>query len=71
MPAGPVFVVPGAFTSGTNHVAHAGAPADRKRDAAYDPDYGTTRADLDERLATNAPPGADVQTVAPTHPKNE
>jgi NAD(P)-dependent dehydrogenase (short-subunit alcohol dehydrogenase family) len=57
-------VVPGAFTTGTNHFAHAGAPADRERDAAYDPEYGTTRTDLGERLAAIVPPDADVQTVA-------
>src|SRR6202163_1209553 len=29
-------IVPGAFTSGTNHFAHAGSPADRTRVAEYD-----------------------------------
>src|SRR6201986_4988539 len=29
-------IVPGAFTSGTNHFAHAGAPADRARIAEYE-----------------------------------
>jgi NAD(P)-dependent dehydrogenase (short-subunit alcohol dehydrogenase family) len=57
-------VVPGAFTSGTNHFAHAGGPADGERDAAYDPEYGATRTDLLERLAAIVPPDADVQSVA-------
>jgi hypothetical protein len=56
--------VPGAFTSGTNHFAHAGAPDDHERDAAYDPEYGVTRTDLGERLAAIVPPDADVQSVA-------
>src|SRR6201999_3914006 len=29
-------LVPGAFTSGTNHFAHAGSPADKARQAEYD-----------------------------------
>jgi hypothetical protein len=28
--------VPGAFTSGTNHFAHAGVPADKNRAAEYE-----------------------------------
>ncbi|MGW5697327.1 SDR family NAD(P)-dependent oxidoreductase, partial [Streptomyces asiaticus] len=32
-------VVPGAFTSGTNHFRHAGAPADSDRATAYDERY--------------------------------
>jgi NAD(P)-dependent dehydrogenase (short-subunit alcohol dehydrogenase family) len=49
-------VVPGAFTSGTNHFAHAGAPADTDRVAAYDERYGALLADLDDRLAALIPP---------------
>jgi hypothetical protein len=29
-------IVPSAFTSGTNHFAHAGTPADKAREAEYD-----------------------------------
>jgi NAD(P)-dependent dehydrogenase (short-subunit alcohol dehydrogenase family) len=29
-------IVPGAFTSGTNHFAHAGRPADAERAAEYE-----------------------------------
>ncbi|WP_371673626.1 SDR family NAD(P)-dependent oxidoreductase [Streptomyces sp. NBC_00289] len=57
-------VVPGAFTSGTNHFAHAGTPADTDRAAAYDERYGALLAGLDERLAALIPPDADVTQVA-------
>lgn len=57
-------VVPGAFTSGTNHFHHAGAPADTDRAAAYDERYGTLLADLDQRLAALIPPDADAAHVA-------
>jgi NAD(P)-dependent dehydrogenase (short-subunit alcohol dehydrogenase family) len=59
-------VVPGAFTSGTNHFAHAGTPADTDRAAAYDERYGTLLAGLDKRLAALIPPDADVAQVAET-----
>jgi NAD(P)-dependent dehydrogenase (short-subunit alcohol dehydrogenase family) len=29
-------IVPGAFTSGTNHFAHSGEPADKDRTGAYE-----------------------------------
>ncbi|MEU1408783.1 SDR family oxidoreductase [Streptomyces sp. NPDC005728] len=57
-------VVPGAFTSGTNHFAHAGTPADTDRAAAYDERYGALLAGLDKRLAALVPPDADVAEVA-------
>jgi NAD(P)-dependent dehydrogenase (short-subunit alcohol dehydrogenase family) len=57
-------VVPGAFTSGTNHFAHAGRPDDVQREAAYDDLYGQLRAGIDQRLAELVPPDADVQSVA-------
>ncbi|MBL1117004.1 SDR family NAD(P)-dependent oxidoreductase [Streptomyces sp. 110] len=57
-------VVPGAFTSGTNHFRHAGAPADPDRAAAYDERYGTLLAGLDQRLAALIPPDADAAHVA-------
>ncbi|MFJ4950651.1 SDR family NAD(P)-dependent oxidoreductase [Streptomyces sp. NPDC088760] len=57
-------VVPGAFTSGTRHFAHAGAPADTGRAAAYDERYGGLLAGLDQRLAALVPPEADVAEVA-------
>lgn len=57
-------VVPGAYTSGTNHFQHAGTPADKARAAEYDERYGRLRADLDERLAALIPPEADAADVA-------
>lgn len=57
-------VVPGVFTSGTNHFAHAGAPADTERAAAYQDRYGDLLADLDQRLAALVPPDADAAQVA-------
>ena len=58
-------VVPGAFTKGTNHFAHAGSPADRARSAEYE--AGPTR-DLPDvalkGLAALEPPDADVAKVA-------
>ncbi|MBU2667312.1 SDR family oxidoreductase [Actinoplanes bogorensis] len=61
---GTTIVVPGAFTSGTNHFAHAGHPEDQTRAAAYEHHYGRLRAEIDQRLAALIPPDADVQSVA-------
>jgi len=61
---GTTIVVPGAFTSGTNHFLHAGRPDDQKRQAAYDFHYGRLRAEIDQRLANLIPPDADAQSVA-------
>ncbi|MFE9996995.1 SDR family NAD(P)-dependent oxidoreductase [Streptomyces avermitilis] len=57
-------IVPGAFTSGTQHFAHAGAPADSERAAAYDVHYKALMDDVNVRLAQLMPPGADVAEVA-------
>jgi NAD(P)-dependent dehydrogenase (short-subunit alcohol dehydrogenase family) len=57
-------VVPGAFTSGTKHFAHAGAPADGDRAAAYDGAYGTLLRALPDRLAGLIPADADAAQVA-------
>lgn len=58
-------VVPGAFTAGTNHFAHAGAPADTARVAEYDSGpYATFSADILAGLTATAPPDADVSSVA-------
>ena len=61
---GTTIVVPGAFTSGTNHFVHAGHPHDREREAAYEHHYGRLRAEINQRLAALIPPDADVQSVA-------
>jgi NAD(P)-dependent dehydrogenase (short-subunit alcohol dehydrogenase family) len=57
-------ILPGAFPSGTNHVAHAGNPADADLAAAYDKRYGDLTAELDGKLAALIPPDADVAEVA-------
>ncbi|GID30428.1 SDR family oxidoreductase [Paractinoplanes brasiliensis] len=61
---GTTIVVPGAFTSGTNHFAHAGHPQDTTTEAAYDGLYGEIRALIDRRLPALVPPDANVQSVA-------
>ncbi len=58
-------IVPGAFTSGTNHFAHSGSPDDKARAAEYE--AGPYRGLADEILkGFNAvmPPDADVADVA-------
>jgi NAD(P)-dependent dehydrogenase (short-subunit alcohol dehydrogenase family) len=58
-------IVPGAFTRGTNHFVHAGAPADKARAAEYDegPYAGLAERAL-KGLASLEPPDADVGAVA-------
>lgn len=58
-------VVPGAFTKGTNHFAHAGAPADQARAAEYDngPYAGVPQQAL-QGLAALEPADADAGSVA-------
>jgi NAD(P)-dependent dehydrogenase (short-subunit alcohol dehydrogenase family) len=57
-------VIPGAFTSGTNHFANAGHPDDEAVARAYDARYGQLMNEVDERLAGLLPPDADVADVA-------
>lgn len=57
-------VVPGAFTSGTNHFAHAGVPSDTSVATAYDEEYGELRDQIGDRLAALVPPDADAGSVA-------
>lgn len=57
-------IVPGAFTSGTNHFAHAGAPADTERTATYDAEYGALMGEVNSRLTSLIPESADVGEVA-------
>jgi NAD(P)-dependent dehydrogenase (short-subunit alcohol dehydrogenase family) len=58
-------LVPGAFTSGTNHFANAGSPVDVDRAAEYDRGpYARFADDILKGLAAGAPPDADVATVA-------
>ena len=44
-------VVPGSFTSGTNHFANAGHPADDAVAAAYDQRYAGLMDDVSRKLA--------------------
>jgi NAD(P)-dependent dehydrogenase (short-subunit alcohol dehydrogenase family) len=57
-------VVPGSFTSGTNHFAHSGHPADEQVVADYDAVYPQLMEQVGKRLAELAPPDADVAEVA-------
>ncbi|MFI8209726.1 SDR family oxidoreductase [Streptomyces werraensis] len=59
-------VVPGSFTSGTNHFAHAMHPADTATAEAYDELYEGLMDDVGKRLAALAPPDADAGEVART-----
>jgi NAD(P)-dependent dehydrogenase (short-subunit alcohol dehydrogenase family) len=58
-------IVPGAFTKGTNHFVHAGAPADKARMAEYDegPYAGLPEQSL-KGLASLEPADADAGAVA-------
>src|SRR3984893_5120937 len=58
-------IVPGAFTGGTNHFAHAGSPTDTARAAEYE--IGPYKGFADEVLkgfSSIVPPDADVSAVA-------
>ncbi|WP_433041581.1 SDR family oxidoreductase [Dactylosporangium sp. CS-033363] len=57
-------VVPGAYPSGTNHFAHAGAPADTTRAAEYDERYGALRDAMAPALAGIFPAGRTADEVA-------
>jgi NAD(P)-dependent dehydrogenase (short-subunit alcohol dehydrogenase family) len=58
-------IVPGAFTGGTNHFAHAGTPGDKARAAEYEAGPYTGFADqVLKGFASIVPPDADVSEVA-------
>ena len=57
-------VVPGSFTSGTNHFAHAGHPADADVETAYETRYAGLMDQVAEKLAALAPEGADASLVS-------
>jgi NAD(P)-dependent dehydrogenase (short-subunit alcohol dehydrogenase family) len=58
-------IVPGAFTSGTNHFAHAGKPADEKRVAEYEAGpYAGLSEVIMKGFDSMVPPDADVSAVA-------
>ncbi|MEZ2132925.1 MULTISPECIES: SDR family NAD(P)-dependent oxidoreductase [unclassified Sinorhizobium] len=58
-------IVPGAFTSGTNHFAHSGVPADQRRADEYDAGpYAGYASKIQEAFAAIVPPDADASAVA-------
>ncbi|XUL85862.1 SDR family oxidoreductase [Streptomyces galilaeus] len=57
-------VVPGSFTSGTNHFAHSGRPADGEVEAEYETRYAGLMTQVAEKLAALAPEGADASLVS-------
>ena len=59
-------IVPGAFTKGTNHFAHAGSPADQTRLGEYEASgpYQGFGAQVQKAFAEIVPEDADVQVVA-------
>jgi len=58
-------IVPGAFTNGTNHFAHSGAPADQARAAEYEAGpYAGFGAQIQKAFAAIVPEDADVTKVA-------
>ncbi len=59
-------VVPGAFTRGTNHFAHAGSPADKARLAEYEESgpYKGFGAEVQQAFAGIVPDDADPKGVA-------
>ncbi|NAZ86879.1 SDR family NAD(P)-dependent oxidoreductase [Kineococcus indalonis] len=59
-----VIVVPGSFTTGTNHFAHAGSAADERVAAQYEAEYAGLLGHVGEKLAEISPPDADPAEVA-------
>jgi NAD(P)-dependent dehydrogenase (short-subunit alcohol dehydrogenase family) len=58
-------IVPGAFTTGTNHFANAGTPADKARADEYESGpYKHFPEDIMKGFSSIVPPDADVKAVA-------
>ncbi|MFD8097389.1 MULTISPECIES: SDR family oxidoreductase [Streptomyces violaceusniger group] len=57
-------VVPGSFTSGTNHFAHSGKPEDTDIEAAYETKYPGLVDQVAKKLADLAPADADASMVS-------
>lgn len=57
-------VVPGSFTSGTNHFAHAGHPADKATETAYESRYPGLIDQVGTKLAGLAPTDARASLVS-------
>lgn len=57
-------IVPGVFTSGTNHFKHAGVPGDRQRAALYEAGpYSGMDQRIQQGLSACVPADADVKAV--------
>ncbi|WP_329230018.1 SDR family oxidoreductase [Streptomyces canus] len=57
-------VVPGSFTSGTNHFAHSGRPDDTTVEAEYETRYAGLMDQVAAKLAALAPEGASASLVS-------
>ncbi len=57
-------IVPGAFTTGTNHFASSGRPTDTSTTTAYEQRYPDLMTQIGQRLAAITPPDADVAQVS-------
>jgi NAD(P)-dependent dehydrogenase (short-subunit alcohol dehydrogenase family) len=57
-------VVPGSFTSGTNHFAHSGRPQDTEVEAEYETKYPGLMDQVAKKLADLAPADADASLVS-------
>jgi len=57
-------VVPGSFTHGTNHFAHAGRPADAAVEAEYETKYAGLMEQVAGKLAALAPADANASLVS-------
>ncbi|MFF0226298.1 SDR family oxidoreductase [Streptomyces sp. NPDC004629] len=57
-------VVPGSFTSGTNHFAHSGHPADTAVEGEYATKYAGLMEQVSQKLAALAPTGAEASLVS-------
>ncbi|MFI7389461.1 SDR family oxidoreductase [Streptomyces tendae] len=57
-------VVPGSFTSGTNHFAHSGHPDDTAVEAEYETRYAGLMEQVAGKLAALAPDGASASLVS-------
>ncbi|GAB3597114.1 SDR family oxidoreductase [Microbacterium tumbae] len=57
-------VVPGSFTSGTNHFAHSGHPVDAAVETEYEAKYPGLIEQVAGKLAALAPEGADASLVS-------
>lgn len=57
-------VVPGAFTSDTNHFAHSGGPSDHDVEAEYETKYAGLVGQVGEKLAALTPEGAEASLVS-------